>query len=769
MNNQDTVQSAEFLTPLELVQPLQHTTIDGKDAAELLLILVQRMALAPDLNAQLQTLIDVATQVLKAERGTIFLNDPDSRELYSRVVVGGATREIRILNSSGLAGHAFTTGEGLIVQDAYADARFNPEVDSRTGFTTRNVLSVPIRTMRDDVIGVAQILNKDGDFTEDDLALVKAMNTQAAIVLQSSLSVQSMEKSRAQENAFLGVVTEASTEIQLGPLLQKIMGAVTQLLNAERSTLFLNDEKTQELFTEIGEGLGATKIRLPNTAGIAGAVFTSGEAVNIPHAYADLRFNPSFDKSTGFFTRSILCVPVTNKMGKTIGVTQVLNKRGGTFSPEDEARLKAFTAQISIGLENAKLFDDVQTVKNYNESMLESMSNGVLTIDEEGGIVTANAAACRILQTSLANLAGHRAVEFFSGENAWVQDRIQKVATDGEPEHTVDALLKINDETVSVNMTVSPLTDGKSKSMGIMLLMEDISSEKRMKSTMSRYMDAALADQLLEDGEDILGGQSKEATVLFSDIRSFTTLSEQLGAQGIVQLLNEYFTRMVDCIQAEGGMLDKFIGDAIMAIFGTPFSHDDDEDRAVRTAINMIQELNAFNEHRVKNDQMPIGIGIGLNTGHLVSGNIGSPKRMDYTVIGDGVNLAARLESATKQYGAQILLSEFTVAALRSTYRMREVDKVVVKGKTEAVSIYELLEFHTAETFPNLTDVLGNFRNGFELYQNRDFERAKGLFAEALKGNPKDVPSQMYINRCEHFIAEPPPENWGGEWVMTSK
>ena len=753
-----------------MTPPRKSRQAQTRDTERLLLRLTQRMAEAEGLDAQLQILLDIATETLGAERGTIFLNDPDTRELYSRVVVGGVTREIRILNGSGLAGHVFTGGEGLIVPDAYADPRFNPDIDRRTGFKTRNVLTAPIRTLRGEPIGVAQILNKiDGAFSEDDLSLVTAMNTQAAIVLKGSLFVQTLEMSRKQENAFLGVVTEASTEIMLGPLLQKIMSAVTRMLNAERSTLFLNDEKTGELYTEIGEGLGAQKIRLPNTAGIAGAVFTSGRSVNIPHAYADLRFNPGFDKKTGFFTRSILCVPVANKTGKVIGVTQVLNKRGSAFTAEDEARLKAFTAQISIGLENAKLFDDVQTVKNYNESMLESMSNGVLTVSPDGRIVTANAAAARILKRAARDLADQPAAEVFPTADAWVLERIAKVAETGLPEHTMDASLVVEGATVSVNMTVSPLRDGKGKAMGTMLLIEDISSEKRMKSTMSRYMDAALADRLLEAGEDILGGQAKPATVLFSDIRSFTTLSEELGAQGIVQLLNAYFTRMVDCIQAEGGMLDKFIGDAIMAVFGTPFGHDDDEDRAVRAAIAMLRELADFNLHRAEAGLRPLAIGIGLNTDTVVSGNIGSPKRMDYTVIGDGVNLASRLESASKQYGAQALLSEFTVERLKSTYRMRDIDKVVVKGKTEAVGVYELLEFHTPETFPNMAEVLGHFREGVTLYRGRDFAAAQTAFTRTLAIRPDDKPSQLYIDRCTHFMAEPPPQDWSGEWVLSSK
>ena len=130
----------------------------------------------------------------------------------------------------------------------------------------------------------------------------------------------------------------------------------------DSGTLFLHDDKTQELFSRVAMGDSIGEIRLPNHLGIAGAVYTSAKTINIPYAYADLRFNPSFDKQTGFFTRSILCVPVTNKDGKVIGVTQVLNKRGGPFSDEDETRLKAFTSQIAIALENAQLFEDVQNM-----------------------------------------------------------------------------------------------------------------------------------------------------------------------------------------------------------------------------------------------------------------------------------------------------------------------------------------------------------------------------------------------------------------------
>jgi adenylate cyclase len=743
---------------------------DAMSQAELLLSVSNRLAAHQTLDEQLQTLVEMTNSVLGVERGTLFLNDNHTGELYSRVAQGEVRREIRIMNTTGIAGHVYTSGTGMIIHDAYKHELFNRSIDEQTGFQTKSILCAPVRTVNGKTIGVAQMLNKQsGRFTEDDLHLLEAMTTQAAVALQSTLFVEEMEASREKELEFLGIVSELSSELQLGPLLQKIMATVTRLLDSERSTLFLNDEKTDELYTEVGEGLGATKIRFPNSVGIAGTVFTTGKSVNIPYAYADLRFNPSFDKQTGFFTRSILCVPVVNKNGKIIGVTQVLNKRGATFNEDDEQRLNAFTAQIAIGLENAQLFDDVQNIKNYNESMLESMSNAVVTLDEDGKIVTCNSAGYRIMHIAEDDIIGKTAEEFFTGDNGWIIEKIAKVNETNESDIAMDAEMAFSDQKLSVNLTVLPLQDAKKHTLGTMIMMEDISSEKRVKSTMARYMDPELADQLVGAGEEMLGGQSKEATVLFSDVRGFTTLTEELGAQGTVQLLNEYFTIMVDCIQAEGGMLDKFIGDAIMAIFGTPFAHEDDEDRGLRCACDMMAQLAKFNADRVARDLLPVDMGIGLNTGFVVSGNIGSPKRMDYTVIGDGVNLAARLESACKQYGAHILISEFTMDKLKGTYRSREVDKVVVKGKTEPVGVYEILDYHTEESFPNMREALNQFKGGLDLYRAAKWDQSIKAFKDVLALNPGDKLSETYIERCNILKKNPPKGEWDGVWVMTSK
>jgi adenylate cyclase len=162
-------------------------------------------------------------------------------------------------------------------------------------------------------------------------------------------------------------------------------------------------------------------------------------------------------------------------------------------------------------------------------------------------------------------------------------------------------------------------------------------------------------------------------------------------------------------------------------------------------------------------------MGIGLNTDSIVSGNIGSPKRMDYTVIGDGVNLASRLEGACKEYSAQILCSENTYRKLRGSYRAREVDRVVVKGKTEPVSIYEILDFHTDESFPNMPEAITAFRAALKYYREADFDRALTQFREVLTLHPSDKLTETYLKRCDHMKAHPPGDSWDGVWRMTTK
>jgi adenylate cyclase len=738
---------------------------------QMLSALSRRVAALDSLDAVIDTLLQAAIQEIAADRGSVFLHDNETGELYTYVSTGLGSRQIRLMDDLGIAGAVFQSGIGEIVHDAYTDPRFHRDVDEQTGYTTKSLICAPIRNAKGETIGVAEMLNKvDGAFDANDLALLEGMTSQCAITLEALQRLERTSRDRQREVDFLNLVSDLTSELELTTLLARVVSEATRMLDCDRTTLFLNDEKTGELFSYVVDKLELTELRFPNHLGIAGAAFTSGQSIRIPYAYADLRFNPSFDRQSGYFTRCILCVPIFNKAGRTIGVTQSLNKRGGPFTAEDESRLRAFTAQIASALENAKLFSDVQAMKNYNAAMLESMSNGVITFDDEGRANTCNAAGTRILRRTEDELVGQSPEEFFRG-NAWLVERIRHVAEARTTDLAMDAELAVDGATVSANVTVLPLLSSDDAQLGTLVMIEDISSEKRVKSTLARYMDPDLADRLLAAGpqEEVLGGNESVATVLFSDIRSFTTLAEQIGPQPTVTLLNDYFARMVDCISQQGGMLDKFIGDAIMAVFGLPVPDEDDEDRALRAGIAMIRSLWDWNRERETRGEPTLDMGIGLNTDSVVAGNIGSPKRMDYTIIGDGVNLAARLESACKHYGARILLSELTHAKLNGVYRLREVDRVIVKGKTKPVAVYECLDYHDEDSFPNLMEAVGAFNEGLVRYREADFDRAGDWFEQALKANPGDRVSAMYREQSLALKENPPAPDWDGTSVMTQK
>lgn len=723
------------------------------------------------LDVLLPRLMLVVTEALNADRGSLFLFDKETDELYSRVALGDSIGEIRFPSHMGIAGMVFTKNEPALIPDAYADERFNQDVDRRTGYRTRNILCAPLKNKAHDTIGVTQVLNKnEGDFDGEDLALLEAMTSQAAAALENAQLFERVQRAQREEAKLLEITSAISSELKLEPLLNKIISVTTEMLEADRSTLFLHDPKTDELWSLIAEGINTKEIRFPSFAGIAGECFTSGQPLNIPDAYADERFNQDVDRQTGYRTDNILCMPIINKEGRKLGIIQVLNKAGGPFGPTDERRLNAFTAQASIALENAQLFEDVLNARNYNESILKSLSNGVITLDADRKIIKINQAASKMLIAFDTLATDLNVDEIFDGDNVWLIETIDKVAESGKVDLSMDTDIHLpGGGELSVNLTTVPLIDVKDESIGFMLVIEDISKEKRVKSTMSRYMPKELVDKVLDGGESVLGGSAQEVTILFSDIRSFTTISEELGARETVTMLNEYFTDMIEVIFNHGGILDKFIGDAIMALFGAPFKSDHDADNALNVANEMMIALRELNRKRLSVGKDSIKIGVGISTGEVVAGNIGSPKRMDYTVIGDHVNLASRLEGATKYYGSKVLLCENAFKKVAPNNIIRELDLIRVKGQTHPVAIFEALDFHNEETFPNMEQALDAFAAGLEAYRQRDWQQAIKFFQAALAANPDDSPSTLYAERCRHYEANPPDDNWDGVWTMTSK
>ncbi|MEO0869286.1 MAG: adenylate/guanylate cyclase domain-containing protein, partial [Cyanobacteria bacterium J06642_11] len=258
-------------------------------------------------------------------------------------------------------------------------------------------------------------------------------------------------------------------------------------------------------------------------------------------------------------------------------------------------------------------------------------------------------------------------------------------------------------------------------------------------------------------------------SILFADIRSYTTLTEQLTPEEVVMLLNRYFETMVDVIFDHRGTLDKFIGDAIMAVFGSPIPQADHAQRAVATALDMQTHLTEFNQQQQRQGLSTIQIGIGINSDDVITGNIGSSKRMEFTAIGDGVNLTSRIEGATKLYGCAILISEKTYHLCQDTIWVRELDYVCVKGKRQAVRLYEVLGLRSQPLSPEQQQQLELYAKGRELYQQRQFSLAIDTFSQLLRQSPKDQATRLQIKRCQHLQQHPPAPNWDGSWQLQEK
>jgi adenylate cyclase len=289
------------------------------------------------------------------------------------------------------------------------------------------------------------------------------------------------------------------------------------------------------------------------------------------------------------------------------------------------------------------------------------------------------------------------------------------------------------------------------------------------RKTFQQYISKNVVDTMLSSGKlPKFGGERKALTVLFSDIRSFTTFSEKHTAEMVVDQLSEYLSAMVDVIFRHQGTLDKFVGDEIMAVFGAPYYYENHAERACRTALDMVAELKKL-QHKWIHDQKDIfHIGIGINTGKVIVGNLGSVQLFDYTVIGDEVNLGARLEGANKNYSTTIIISETTYNQVKKNAVVRELDYVCVKGKTKPVRIYELLGMYD---FPlNSEQVISeNFSLALDEFKKRRWYIALKKFRDILRDYPDDGPSKLYTQRCLDFIKNPPPDDWNGVFEFKTK
>jgi adenylate cyclase len=703
------------------------------------------------LDEMLQAIRGKVGELLSADRTTIFLLDSDKNQLWTNVPSeDGKSIEIRISTEpTSIAGEVATYRKTVNIPfDFFDDPRSSQAKKQfeRTGYRTYSMLAMPLLNDNDQLVAVVQLINKlrisDSSipiekrvdkvgFTEEDQALFAQFVPSMRLILESSQAFYSAAQKQRAADALMKAAMSLGQSLDLETTLKKVMDEAKLLMNADRSTLWLIDRDRNDLWTQIVNHDGTTKeLRVPMGIGYVGRVAITGEVLNIPfdlYEHSDADNSKKFDQANGYRTCSLLCMPIFNFNKELIGVTQLVNKlqRGdfpeydpitwpvapdlfkASFNNNDEEFMKVFNVQAGVALENAKLFAKVKQEQQMQKDILRSLSDGVISTDKHGKIIAANERAYELLGVGNTSLEGRSVYELIDIETAnftkWFENSLAGNDDKSRKQYYPDQTLRSTDgEQHSINISINTMSEGDEGGSvrGALVVMEDISQEKRLKSTMYRYMTQELAEQLLAGGDAKMGGEHKEVSVLFSDIRSYTTITESLAAEDVVLMLNEYFETMVEAVFNYKGTLDKYIGDAIMAVFGSPLPIPDHAWMAVQTAIDMRHRLKEFNVKRIEKlkpktlkeiDMATIKIGIGINSDTVISGNIGSTRRMEFTAIGDGVNLGSRLEGASKQYGTDAIISESTYKLCGDRIWVRELDRIQVKGKNQPVNVYELI------------------------------------------------------------------------------
>ena len=781
------------------------------------------------LDEMLQAIRGKIGELLSADRTTIFLLDADKNQLWTNVPSeDGKNIEIRISTEpTSIAGEVATYGRIVNIPFDFFDDPRSAQAKKqfeRTGYRTYSMLAMPLLNDNDQLVAVVQLINKlritDPSvpleesvdrigFTEEDQALFAQFAPSMRLILESSQAFYSAAQKQRAADALMKAAMSLGQSLDLETTLKKVMDEAKLLMNADRSTLWLIDRDRNDLWTQIVDHYGLTKeLRVPMGVGYAGRVATTGEVLNIPfdlYEHPDAGNSKKFDQANGYRTCSLLCMPIFNSNKELIGVTQLVNKiqRGdfpeydpntwpasperfkASFNSNDEEFMKVFNVQAGVALENAKLFAKVKQEQQMQKDILRSLSDGVISTDKHGKIIAANERAYDLLGVGNALLEGRSVYELINIEKAnftrWFETSLEGGDEKSRKQYYPDQTLRSTDgEQHSINISINTMSEGDEGEgvRGALVVMEDISQEKRLKSTMYRYMTQELAEQLLAGGDAKMGGDRKEVSVLFSDIRSYTTITESLTAEDVVMMLNEYFETMVEAVFNYKGTLDKYIGDAIMAVFGSPLPIPDHAWMAVQTAIDMRHRLKEFNIKRLEKlkpqnqkeiDMATIKIGIGINSDTVISGNIGSTRRMEFTAIGDGVNLGSRLEGASKQYGTDAIISETTYNLCSDRIWVRELDRIQVKGKNQPVSVYELIGLKSEPLTEIQTRIIEHYHAAREHYLTRKFSKAVAEFAEVLELDKNNKAANIHITRCQHFLLNAPEDDWDGVWRMTEK
>jgi adenylate cyclase len=500
-----------------------------------------------------------------------------------------------------------------------------------------------------------------------------------------------------------------SSSLELAVVLELTLDSLIEVMGAERGFIMLAEpaspDGAPELVVKVARNLDrqtleAEAFRISRT--LTQQVFDSRQPALITDAQSDASLSRAASVAA-FQLRSILCAPLQVK-GRPIGVVYVDNRlRSGLFGEADRDLLVAFADQAAAALDNARLYEDlrqqmrqVAQLKEYQDNIFRSVGSAVLTIDLEGRITTFNRAAELVFGRPAEQALGRSHAEVLGPALAERLFRpiMRASRPGGQPISGLEIVCPLGDrERAFLSLSLTALRDPDGQPLGVVLVADDHTearlaeeAEREIRDVFGRYVARGVVDRLLAHrGEIHLGGEEQEITVLFGDIRGYTTLSEGLSPQQVVGMLNGYLAVATRAIFREEGTLDKYIGDAVMALFNAPLPQPDHALAALRAALGMQRDLKQL----AAEANLPVAYGVGINTGPAVVGNIGTEQLMNYTAIGDAVNVAARLQSSVP--AGEVWFSESTYALVEGRVEAVRGELLTVKGRRQPVQVYRLI------------------------------------------------------------------------------
>ncbi|MBN1314384.1 MAG: GAF domain-containing protein [Anaerolineales bacterium] len=539
----------------------------------------------------------------------------------------------------------------------------------------------------------------------------QAIKEQIQIALSSLDRLEQVLGGQEEEHQQLLAIQQVSqaitSSLDLQRVLNMVMDTIIQLTGAERGFLMLLNPESGDLVIKVARNFDRETIQKSSfkiSRSIVRQVARKGKPIVTTNAQADPRFR-THESVVSYNLRSILCVPLKVRE-ELIGVIYADNRAiTGLFDFRDRDLLAAFANQAAVAIQNARLFERVTeqleaitSMKNLMDNVFASIVSGVVTTDEEDRIVLMNRAAESMLAVSSSRVRGCLCRDSLPALCTLWPDMVASVKREGVVK-TAEFETNVGRRgTANFKVQLSPLRDAQQKTLGVAMVVDDLTEKRRRERTIShvrRYLSPALVDSLPDVDKLQLGGLRRTISILFGDVRGFSAFSEEKQPELVVDTINRYFTIAADAILLHEGIIDKFMGDAVMALFNTPFlSQADHAMRAIRTALAIQYDVNALQKSLPPNQYLQMGIGI--HTGEAVLGNIGSPDRLDYSAIGDAVNVAKRLQESAGP--GQILISQAVFEQTRDWIEAAPLEPVRFKGRQTAEQVYELVGLFNRKT-----------------------------------------------------------------------